>query len=297
MSSLRERGAAFDMSQLLDESGVEITDGETIKKIPKDFLYSISQVRTDFDEASLQELALNIKENGQQLPVIVHPLDNTNKYCIHQGERRWRAIGLVEELDTVDCLIRTDNTMFQQLSENIQRENLSPYEISAALINLKSKENIRSVDLSQKLGKSKSWTSQYESIAKMPVDLVQNLKNQNVLDINVIANIRKSAQVDLDATLRFVQSGNNLTRENTERFKAKILSSLEGIQRQKKDKKFKLTNILVLYKEEHGIVINDSLDVKADFMNILIGNEVVAVPIEDIVLVGYQSYKNDKEKV
>ena len=31
--------------------------------------------------------------------------------------------------------------MFQQLSENIQRENLTPYEISEAISNLKEKEN------------------------------------------------------------------------------------------------------------------------------------------------------------
>nr|WP_014343649.1 ParB/RepB/Spo0J family partition protein [Aliivibrio fischeri]AEY78235.1 chromosome partitioning protein parB [Aliivibrio fischeri] len=297
MVSLRERSENFDISQLLDESGVEITDGETIKKIPKDFLYSISQVRTDFDESSLQELALNIKENGQQLPVIVHPLDNTNKYCIHQGERRWRAICLLDEIETVDCLVRTNNTMFQQLSENIQRENLSPYEISAALLNLKSKENIKSVELSHKLGKSKSWTSQYESIAKMPVDLVQSLRNQNVLDINVIANVRKSAQKDLEATLRFVQSGSNLTRESTERFKVKILSSLGMEQQKRKDKKFKSTNILVKYKNEYGIIMNDSFNMTVGFMDILIDNEVVTVAIEDITIIGYKSHNDDKQKV
>lgn len=296
MVSLRERSQNVDMSQLLDESGVEIVDGEIVKKIPKDFLYSITQVRTDFDEDSIKELAFNIKENGQQLPIIVHPLDSSNKYCIHQGERRWRAICLIDDIETVDCLIRTNNTMFQQLSENIQRENLSPYEISDALLNLKAKENIKSVELSQKLGKSKSWTSQYESISKIPDNLIQSLKEKKVHDINIIANIRKAAQSDLDATLCFVDSADSLTRENTERLKFRVLRT-EGKQVTSKDKSFKPTNILVSYQGKSGVIINDSLNPESGILDVLVGDNIVCASIDDIELIGYKSRSGVFKKV
>ncbi len=286
MVSLRNRTQHMDMSNLLDESSVEIVDGEVIKKIPKDFLYSISQVRTEFDEESLRELADNIRENGQQLPVIVHPLDSTNKFCIHQGERRWRAICLLDEVETVDCLVRNNNTMFQQLSENIQRENLSPYEISEAIINLKEKESLRSVDVAQKLGKSKTWTSLYESISKMPNQLVQQLKLKKVSDVNIIGNIRQAAKVNLTATLDFVDKSNEITRDSSEKLKSK-LSAVPKEQDEPRLKKFRPTDIVVEYEGIDALLMEGSLEAKEGTVDIFQNNELLNVPIGSLSIKGY----------
>jgi ParB family chromosome partitioning protein len=287
MGSLRDRTANFNMAELLDERGVEIIDGDTIKKIPKDFLYSVDQVRTEFNDNSLLELAENIKENGQQSPIIVHPVDSTNKYCIHQGERRWRAICLLDNVDTVDCLIRSNNTMYQQLSENIQRENLSPYEIAAAISNLKKKDNIRSTDVSQKLGKSKSWTSQYESISKMPIELISLLKLKNVQDINIISNIRMSSKVDLESTLSFIKKAGVITRDGSEKFKNK-LSNASGDKKSSKGKIHRPTQIEVLYNGDRGVIMNGSDNISINSVDIIIQDQLYTVSVDDIKVIGYK---------
>lgn len=284
MVSLRERTANLDMSDLLDEAGVEILDGEVIKKIPKDFLYSIEQVRTDFNEEGIKELAENIRENGQQAPIIVHPLDNTNKYCIHQGERRWRAICSLDDIDTVDCLIRSNNTMFQQLSENIQRENLTPYEISEAISNLKEKENIKSVEVSKKLGKSKSWMSLHESIAKMPQELVQSLKYKGVHDVNIISNIRQAANVDFEATLSYVEKMSVITREGSDRLKQKLNSASD---KKRTKKLFSPTNVVVRLDEKEGFLMNGSEEALEGTIDIMVDGNIVNAAVDNITILGY----------
>lgn len=286
MASLRERAQHMDMTDLLDESSVEIIDGEVIKKIPKDFLYSIAQVRTEFNEEALQELADNIRENGQQAPIIVHPLDSSNKFCIHQGERRWRAICMLDEVQTVDCIVRSNNTMFQQLSENIQRENLSPYEISEAITNLKEKESLRSVEVAQKLGKSKTWTSLYESISKMPIELVQQLKSRKISDINIIGNIRQAARINLEATLDFVGKSKEITRDSSDRLKTK-LSATPKEQNELKTNKFRPTNIVVEYEGEYALLMNGSVEAKEGSVDIYQNDELINVPISALSLKGY----------
>ncbi|MGI9920587.1 MULTISPECIES: ParB/RepB/Spo0J family partition protein [Vibrio harveyi group] len=284
MVSLRERTANLDMSDLLDEAGVEILDGEVIKKIPKDFLYSIEQVRTDFNEEGIKELAENIRENGQQAPIIVHPLDNTNKYCIHQGERRWRAICSLDDIDTVDCLIRSNNTMFQQLSENIQRENLTPYEISEAISNLKEKENIKSVEVSKKLGKSKSWMSLHESIAKMPQELVQSLKYKGVHDVNIISNIRQAANVDFEATLSYVEKMSVITREGSDRLKQKLNFPSD---KKRTKKLFSPTNVVVRLDEKEGFLMNGSEEALEGTVDIMVDGNIVNAAVDNITILGY----------
>lgn len=284
MVSLRERTANLDMSDLLDEAGVEILDGEVIKKIPKDFLYSIEQVRTDFNEEGIKELAENIRENGQQAPIIVHPLDSTNKYCIHQGERRWRAICSLDDIDTVDCLIRSNNTMFQQLSENIQRENLTPYEISEAISNLKEKENIKSVEVSKKLGKSKSWMSLHESIAKMPRELVQSLKYKGVHDVNIISNIRQAANVDFEATLSYVEKMSVITREGSDRLKQKLTFPLD---KKRTKKLFSPTNVVVRLDEKEGFLMNGSEEALEGTVDIMVDGNIVNAAVDNITILGY----------
>ncbi|WP_318419502.1 ParB/RepB/Spo0J family partition protein [Photobacterium leiognathi] len=293
MASLRDRAANFDMTSLLDDRSVEIIDGDTIKKIPKDFLYSVDQVRTEFNDDSLLELAENIMENGQQSPIIVHPVDSTNKYCIHQGERRWRAICLLDDIETVDCLIRSNNTMYQQLSENIQRENLSPYEIAAAISNLKKKDNIKSTDVSKKLGKSKSWTSQYESISKMPIEIVNLLKIKNVQDINTIANIRMSSKVDLESTLSFINKAEVITREASEKLKNK-LSNANSEKKSLKEKTYKPSQIEVLYNDEIGLIMSDSDNISVGYIDIMIKDHLQTVSVDDIKVIGYKNKLNKK---
>ena len=115
-----------------------------------------NQPRKNFKQDALEELAESIKEYGLIQPIIVTKKDNY--YSIIAGERRWRACKLAG-LTEIPAIIRDDderkNTEIA-LIENIQREDLNPYEKALGIKNLMENYGLTQEDVAKKLGKSRS---------------------------------------------------------------------------------------------------------------------------------------------
>ncbi|MDR2711325.1 MAG: ParB/RepB/Spo0J family partition protein [Burkholderiales bacterium] len=115
------------------------------------------QPRTRMDEASLNELAESIREQGLMQPILVRTVSD-NRYEIIAGERRWRAAqraGLKE----VPVLVKTipDQTALAwALIENIQRENLNPLEEAQGLQRLIGEFSLTHEDAARAVGRSRS---------------------------------------------------------------------------------------------------------------------------------------------
>ncbi|GAJ73372.1 chromosome (plasmid) partitioning protein ParB [Vibrio sp. JCM 18904] len=148
--SLRDRIKLSDLDNLLDESAVEIRDAAKVLAIPKDSLYSVEQVREEFNDESLLELCESLEENGQIQPVVVYPFDGKG-YKIQEGERRWRAAMLSDKLTHVECIVREKGDIFGQLIENIQREDLTAIELGKAFDQAKKKHNLDNRGLAKRL--------------------------------------------------------------------------------------------------------------------------------------------------
>ena len=115
-----------------------------------------NQPRKNFKQDALEELAESIKEYGLIQPIIVTKKDDY--YSIIAGERRWRACKLAG-LTEIPAIIRDDderkNTEIA-LIENIQREDLNPYEKALGIKNLMENYGLTQEDVAKKLGKSRS---------------------------------------------------------------------------------------------------------------------------------------------
>ena len=86
------------------------------------------QPRKYFDETALEELAASLKAYGMIQPIIVKK--NGEYYEIIAGERRWRA-AKIAGLTKVPVVIKKweEGEAFEAaLVENLQREDLNPYE-------------------------------------------------------------------------------------------------------------------------------------------------------------------------
>lgn len=114
------------------------------------------QARKKFDEEAIGELAESIKMYGVIQPIIVTKKDGF--YAIIAGERRWRAAkkaGLKE----IPAIIREDDERKNQeisLIENIQREDLNPYEKAAGIKSLMDEYKLTQEEISKILGKGRS---------------------------------------------------------------------------------------------------------------------------------------------
>lgn len=96
------------------------------------------QPRRRFEEASLKALAESIRAHGVLEPLLVRPLGD-GRYEIVAGERRYRAaqIAGLSEVPVV-VLEGLDEKAAQAIAlmENLQREDLNPYEETVAVLDL-----------------------------------------------------------------------------------------------------------------------------------------------------------------
>lgn len=114
------------------------------------------QPRKNFNQEALEELAESIKEYGLIQPIIVTEKDGY--YCIIAGERRWRACKLAG-LKEIPAIVREDDERKNNeiaLIENIQREDLNPFEKALGIKNLMQTYDLTQEEVAKKLGKSRS---------------------------------------------------------------------------------------------------------------------------------------------
>ena len=86
------------------------------------------------DKNELQELADNIRQHGQINPIVVRP--KNGRYELIGGERRLQAVRDILKLKDIDCLIKDvsdEKAALTALVDNINRADLSDYEIAQAL--------------------------------------------------------------------------------------------------------------------------------------------------------------------
>ena len=114
------------------------------------------QPRKNFDQEALEELAESIKEYGLIQPIVVTKKDGY--YSIIAGERRWRA-SKIAGLQEIPAIIRKDNEKINSeisLIENMQREDLNPYEKALGVRTLIDNYGLTQEEVAKKLGKGRS---------------------------------------------------------------------------------------------------------------------------------------------
>ncbi len=143
-----------------------------------------NQVRKEFKEDGIRELANSIKERGVIEPLIVRELKEGEKikegeYEIVAGERRWHA-AQVAELKEIPCIIRDINDtegMIDSLIENLQREGLMASEIAKGIEELrKSLPRLTLKEIGEKLGFSKARVTQYLNLLKLPEEIFEDFE-------------------------------------------------------------------------------------------------------------------------
>src|SRR5438046_2206037 len=139
------------------------------------------QPRSHFDDRSLQELAMSIRENGIVQPELVRP--NGGRFELVAGERRWRA-AQVAGLSRIPAIIRDvpdDRLLELALIENIQREELNPVEEANAYKRLIESLNLTQEEVAQRVGRDRTFITNYLRILKLPSEI------QSLLEIEKLS--------------------------------------------------------------------------------------------------------------
>lgn len=123
-------------------------------------IYSTSNVRKEQDD-SILDLMGDIQRNGLLQPIVVRD-DGNGKFEVVAGHRRLLAMKNLGE-DFIECNIIEDcsdkDRFILQLSENVQRRQMSAYELCMAFDSLREKYGCTDVQISKLLHKSSNYVA------------------------------------------------------------------------------------------------------------------------------------------
>ncbi len=127
-----------------------------------------NQPRKYFDPKAMDELAASISQYGLIQPITVRR--NGTGYELIAGERRFRASILAGLTEIPSVIIEADKnkSAILALLENLQREDLSFFEIAESYKSLIREQGITQAELAEKMGKSQSSVANKIRLLRLP---------------------------------------------------------------------------------------------------------------------------------
>jgi ParB family chromosome partitioning protein len=152
------------------------------------------QPRRIFPQQELDQLAQSIFEIGLVEPILVRKIND--RYQIAAGERRWRAHKQLKK-HTIEALVTSisDSDMgVIALAENVDREDLSDYEIGLALKQVESAFPTKK-KLAESLGMNREDMYRYYAYDDLPPFIITDLNvNPRLLSRSAASDIKRLAK-------------------------------------------------------------------------------------------------------
>ena len=127
-----------------------------------------NQPRKYFEPQAMEELKNSIMEYGLIQPVTVRR--RSGEYELVAGERRFRAAQMagLDEIPAVIIEADNDKSAILALLENLQREDLSFFEIAESYKSLIREQGLTQTELALKVGKSQASVANKIRLLKLP---------------------------------------------------------------------------------------------------------------------------------
>jgi len=254
MSKATKKQLGKGLGALLSSMGMDEEQGETVqkdistkpKKAVKKIANTIAMIpiskikpnplnpRLDFEDKPLQDLVASIRVHGLIQPITVRPTKEAT-YQIISGERRWRA-SKEAGLSKIPAYIRVVNSNEEMLElaliENIQREDLNPYEIAVSYQRLIEDCKLTHAQLSERLGKGRTTITNTISLLDLAPDIIDAIKARKITEghAKVLKGLPKIEQ-QLEALKRI--KANDLSVRATQ----KLCDALRGKTQKKRRRK------------------------------------------------------------
>ena len=196
----------------VEEPESKEVDGQNLKTLKiTEVEPNRDQPRKVFNQEALEELAESIKTYGIIQPIVVSRKDGY--YAIVAGERRWRA-AKIAELEEIPAIIRDDDEQTNKeiaLIENIQREDLNPYEKALGIRQLMDKYGLTQEQVAKKIGKSRSSVSNTVRVLYLTPDVLELVKQGKLSEghCKALAGISDPKR-QYEAAIRMIERGESV---------------------------------------------------------------------------------------
>jgi ParB family chromosome partitioning protein len=148
-----------------------------------------AQPRRALDEAALNELAESIRAHGVLEPVSLRSSAMEGRYIVNRGERRVRASRLAGR-STVPWFLDERVDPFIQAIENLQREDLSPFDLATFIAEREAEGHSRA-EIARRLHKPKSFITEAAGLVDAPAPVRALYDKGRARDTRVLYRVAK----------------------------------------------------------------------------------------------------------
>lgn len=253
---MRNKALGRGLSSLLKEETVPIEIINATNLVDINLIYANEgQPRKYFDSEKIQELANSISTHGLLQPIIVKK-DNSGKYKIVAGERRYRAAKMVH-LQEVPVIVKDfdEKELFEvALIENIQRDELSAIEEAEGYQKLVNGYGYTQSEIASVIGKSRSHIANLLRLNQLP-ESVKNMVNDGSLSMG-----HARCLIGLDNAEEIAQRiiANDLSVRKTE----ELVARNKNNNSPSKTRKPKKAEMSYMEQDEDLIMLSESLSEK-----------------------------------
>ena len=190
--------------------------GNTPAEMPLELIdFDPEQPRGAIDETALSELAASIREKGVLEPVSLrrHP-DQPGRYIVNRGERRVRASRMAGRT-TVPWFLDERIDRYAQVIENLQREDLSPFDL-ARFIAERERDGESRAEIARRLGKPASFITEAAGLIDAPESVRAAFAQGRARDTRVLYQLSRAMRENRAAADTLLAGDAPLTREAVE---------------------------------------------------------------------------------
>lgn len=225
----KTKPTAADIVAKLKQTAIEMPQptAPELAFVPLDLIDTADQVRTEFDDDTIRELASDIAARGVLQPVLLRRIDG-GRYLMIAGERRLRAARLaaLPAIPAIVGEIDQDAADDMQLAENIQREDLSLADTAAAIRRLF--DRLGSLQaVADQVHKSKPWVSKRLAVSHvdfhwLPKRLLEDGACEDIETLNALNQlcaVNWGMAYELEKEIREGKAGRQTARERLDQAK------------------------------------------------------------------------------
>ena len=167
----------------------------------------------------LAELTQSVREKGVLEPLLVRYVPREDCFYIISGERRYhaaRGAGL-REVPCIEKMADDAETLEIALIENIQRKDLTPFEVADGLHRLATQFEYTHEDMAKKIGRARSSVTETLSLRSIPEGLRRKCIEHGVVSKSLLLQIARqpTEKKMIEMFQRILQGG--LTRDEARR--------------------------------------------------------------------------------
>jgi len=187
----------------------------------KDIDEDPGQPRQEFDAVSMEELEQSVRIHGVKTPISIRPHPTEQKrWVLNFGARRLRASKAVGKT-TIPAFIDRSHTDYQQVIENLQREDLKPREL-AMFIKRKMDDGEKQARIAELLGVNRSMVTNHLALIDPPACIDEIYTSGKCSSAKTLYDLRNLHREFPKEVERWCAADQEITRATVSALSAKL---------------------------------------------------------------------------